>query len=125
MKKIIKEQLEKVTVMNIDPAKIDKTFIIPKVTVILPNMININEYFNFYLDASLLNPKADYAKLNNGAVPTWQSYKGILIDKKDGMMLINGVGIDSNYNVLPTVAWFGWLPMDRIVILSNYDIIIT
>ena len=119
MKKIIKEQLEKVTVMNIDPTKIDKTFIIPKVTVILPKMININEYFNFYLDASLLNPKADYAKLNNGAVPTWQSYKGILIDKKDGMMLINGVGIDSNYNVLPTVAWFGWLPMDRIVILSK------
>ena len=43
MKKIIKEQLEKVTVMSIDPTKIDKTFIIPKVTVILPNMININE----------------------------------------------------------------------------------
>ena len=30
MKKIIKEQLEKVTVMNIDPTKIDKTFIIKK-----------------------------------------------------------------------------------------------
>ena len=44
MKKIIKEQLEKVTVMNIDPTKIDKTFISnPCITFIIGGSNGIRE----------------------------------------------------------------------------------
>ena len=117
MNKIIRDQLNKVTSVQLDFNDDTTHLYIPKTEKILVSSLKVGGVYTIELDNSLLYPSSTStfsANWNGGRVPRNKSYVIEIIDILQGYIKCNGVAVNDNSD-----DWFGWLPIDKVVFLNR------
>lgn len=117
MNKLIKQQLENVSVTNIDFDDNSTYIFIPKTIKILNSSLKKGEYYVLKLYDSITHPAPSStlaSNWNGGVIPEYDMYIAEIIDNMGKMIKINGVA-----NVNPKSNFYGWLPFDGFEVVSK------
>lgn len=115
MNDLIRKQLTKIKVANVQPFKdTDKVIHIRK-------GLNINEFkigngYEIVLDDILLNPPNDFSfhiNWNKGIVPRGKYLKCFVVAKIASIIKVDSVVCNENFED-SNIIWSGWLPIDMI-----------
>lgn len=120
MNKLIKKELEKVSVADLSHHdESNREFFIPRFKQI---MLKVDSCYLIKLDKSLLvdNEMSTLSSnWNKGTLPPCE-YLKVDISKVMGKMVrVNSVGYDFNNKKDLSVTWSGWLPLPSIEVLSE------
>jgi hypothetical protein len=120
MNKLIKAELNKVSVANI--SNYDKSkgeFLIPRITKI---RLEENSYYIIKLDEALLNPNEASTlsvNWNQGTLPP-HKYLKVDVSKVMGKMVkVNSIAYDYENQRDLNASWSGWLPIAQIEVLEK------
>ena len=117
MNKLIKQQLEKVTVTKIKYSDNDTEIFIPKTIKILNSSMSKGEYYIIKLFDNVTHPSENSvlaSNWNNGKIPKHDIYTAEVVDNIGNMIKINGVAnedLDDNF--------YGYLPFDGFEIIKK------
>ena len=111
MNKLIKAQLQKVSVANIGEFDDNsKEIFIPKYT---QDRYEVGKYYLIMLDDTLLNNYNNpilVSNWNNNTYPKSKYMKVEVIKMMGKMICVNGIGYDINTKSNLCYTWSGWLP---------------
>ena len=117
MNKLIKQQLEQVTVTKIKYSDTDTEIFIPKTIKVLNSSVAKGEYYIIKLLDNVIHPAENSvlaSNWNNGKVPNYDMYTVEILDNIGNMIKINGVA-----NIDPTDNFYGYLPIDGFEIVKK------
>lgn len=115
MNKIIKQQLQKVTVANLGVYD-DKTTVI-NIPQCKQDKFEVNHCYTIKLDSTLLNPMYNpvlVSNWNQGSYPRCDCLRVNVIKVVGRMINVNGVGFDFNSHQVLNYVWSGWLPTELV-----------
>lgn len=120
MNKLIKNELNKVSVANVSGYDENKSeLFIPRFKQV---RLEENSYYLIKLDDALLNPNEMStlsSNWNRGTVPP-QKYMKIDISKILGKMIqVTGIGYDLENDKDLNIMWSGWLPITGIEVIKK------
>jgi len=121
MNKIIKDQLNNVRNVKLNFSDDTKTIVIKKVNELSTNSLDIGHVYLIELSDFILNPSSSStlaANWNKGIIPKHKIYKMEVLDKINNMIKFNGIAIEDGKELF-SESWFGWLPEDKIKVLSK------
>ena len=117
MKKIIADELKKVSVTKIEFDDNTTSIFIPKTLKILNTSVKQGEVYRIRLEECITNPYQSStlaSNWNNGVIPKHNEYIAEIVTKMANMIKVNGVAVD-DYND----HFCGWLPTEGFEILNK------
>lgn len=116
MKKIVYNELKKVSVAQLEFDESTKSLFIPKTIKILNSSLKQGEVYRIKLEEFITNPYRSStlaSNWNNGVVPKHSEYIVEIVSKMANMIKVNGVAVEDQSD-----SFYGWLPVDKIEILE-------
>lgn len=119
MNSIIKNELKKVTAVEINFSDSDTKIFIPRSIKILNSSLKVGSVYRIKLKENITDPFSGStlaSNWNSGIIPKYSEY---LVEVQDGManmIKVNGVAVEDNSN-----QFVGWLPLDGFETISKED----
>ena len=116
----IKEQLKKVTSVDITFDDNTTEIIIPKTLKFNNLLLKKNVLYLIELFDSVINPDINStlaSNWNNGKIPKYKYYKAEVVDTISNMVKLNGIAVDKGRD-LYTENWFGWIPSELFKVIK-------
>ena len=117
MKKIIANELKKVSATKIEFDENTTSIFIPKTLKILNTSVKQGEVYRIRLEEFITNPYQSStlaSNWNNGVIPKHSEYIAEIVTKMANMIKINGVATDDY-----TDNFCGWLPIEGFEIINK------
>ena len=116
----IKEQLKKVTSVDINFDDNTTEIIIPKTLKFNNLLLKNNTLYLIELFDSVINPDINStlaSNWNGGKIPKYKYYKAEVVDRISNMIKLNGIAVEDGRD-LYTENWFGWIPADLFKVIK-------
>jgi hypothetical protein len=121
MSRTLDKELAKVAVADLSNYnEATRTYIIPK---FVAKKLENGKVYLLKLDSSLLSIIDNVVAINwnRGSIPQDSCYKAQVIKTIGKMVYIDGLAFDETNNVDLNRTWSGWLPLQQIKMLKQYD----